>query len=85
MLISVLYVGGWALRALRKEETRDVGVVAIFLVFNILYVSFIGNALIVGENARLRFLIDPFLVVGLGFLLKRFFTYLKGSGTLQGT
>jgi len=85
LLISVLFVGGWALRALRKEETRDLGVVALFLVFNVLYVAFVGNALIVGENARLRFLIDPFLVVGLGFLLKRFFTYLKGSETLPGT
>ncbi len=42
----------------------------LFVWFNILYVTLVGNSLEVGENNRFRFIIDPLYVVLLALFLK---------------
>ncbi|MCA9418261.1 MAG: hypothetical protein KC917_18450 [Candidatus Omnitrophica bacterium] len=52
-----------------NETERRKGVLLCFLVFNILYISLIGNALEYGENNRFGFLVQPLVLILFGFLL----------------
>jgi hypothetical protein len=42
-----------------------------FIWLNVMYVSFVGNALEIGENQRFRFVVQPLLIVILAVLLTR--------------
>ena len=84
--ISPLHVGWWivaafllgvvgTLRYLWKNPGRmrqPGGLLLLFMLFNILYVSVIGNSLDIGENNRFRYVIDAFLLLLTFHTLDRF-------------
>jgi hypothetical protein len=45
------------------EMRQPGGLLLLFMLFNILYVSFVGNSLDIGENNRFRYVIDAFLLL----------------------
>ncbi len=70
---SLVYGGQMLFRPAEKEKADPVARgVLIFLWFNIVYVSLVGNLFEYGENNRFRFMIDPFLLVFAGLMLERF-------------
>ncbi len=82
--MSVEYVGWWIVAAFvavtvaglryvwnRRPDFDDPHVLVVsFMLFNVLFVSLIGNLMDIGENNRFRFVIDPFVVILLVFLLQ---------------
>ncbi|MBN2290410.1 MAG: hypothetical protein JXQ83_13830, partial [Candidatus Glassbacteria bacterium] len=59
---------------LRGSGTADpaAALTVAFLLFNILYVTLVGNLLELGENSRFRFMVDPCILVILALFLRRF-------------
>lgn len=43
----------------------------LYIIFNIFYVTLIGNFFEIGENNRFRFMIDPFYMILLGLLISK--------------
>ena len=75
--MSPLYVGWWIVlsfilgvlgntgRFLKSPKglfTAD-GLVALFMLLTVIYLTFIGNFMDIGENNRFRFVIDPFILL----------------------
>ncbi|MBM3125639.1 MAG: hypothetical protein FJZ87_11320 [Chloroflexi bacterium] len=81
---SILHVGWWILAGFlgtvvfgvrylwihRMDLSSAVPALVVFMMFNILYVTLIGNTMDIGENNRFRFSIDPYLMVLPVFLAK---------------
>jgi hypothetical protein len=63
----LLSINGRRMLGLKREELIIIG----YIMFNIIYVTIVGNLLDVGENMRFRFLVLPFTYVLLGLWLKR--------------
>jgi hypothetical protein len=52
-------------------------VVIVFITVNLLYVTLIANVMEMGENNRIRFMMDPFLVVMLALMVKDILRYFR--------
>jgi hypothetical protein len=53
----------------RGNLAEPANVLILFMTYNIIYVTLIGNVMDIGENNRFRYTIDPFLLILLVFLL----------------
>jgi hypothetical protein len=73
--IAVIIYGFLLLRqAFRgKRMSFPYALTLLFIWFNLLYVTIVGNAFELGENNRFRFIVDPLFLVLLGLALKRRF------------
>jgi hypothetical protein len=60
-------------RELRAGGITPATLVLAYMVYTILFVTFLGNMVEVGENNRFRLLIDPFYLAILGLVLTRLF------------
>lgn len=69
-VIAVSYGIHLILHTLKKKPINIPFVLTIlFLVINVVYVTFVSNLLEVGENQRFRFNIDPFLLILFGLFI----------------
>ena len=81
--LPVIWMFGVATVAVKYVKERRLGsreVVVFFLVFTILYVTIVSNALEFSENQRFRFVIDPFNVVLVGLAIQWAFNFIRGEG-----
>jgi hypothetical protein len=62
---SVVFI--WRnLRRLAEAENM----LALFMAYNIFFVTVVGNLMDIGENNRFRFTVDPFILILLVFFLR---------------
>lgn len=54
----------------RRRLAEPQNLLVLFLLYNILFVTLVGNTLDIGENNRFRYVIDPFLLLFPVFLLR---------------
>ncbi len=52
------------------QLTEPANLLVLFMAFNILFVTVVGNLMDIGENNRFRYVIDPFLLILFVFFLK---------------
>ncbi len=81
--MSAKYVGWWIVAGFfivtagghislwksRGNSTKPENVLILFITYNILYITLIGNTMDIGENNRFRFTVDPFLSILFVFFL----------------
>jgi len=67
-----------------RRPDRVRGMVTGFLVFNVLWVLVVGNALELGENNRFRFAVDPLCLALLGRLIDERVRLWRSSGAQRG-
>ena len=81
---SMLHVGWWILAGFlatvvlgtrylwihRSDFSSPLPALVLFMMFNILYVTLVGNTMDIGENNRFRFPVDPYLMILPVFLAK---------------
>ena len=69
--VALLYGIHLIIKAIKKKPfNMPFTVTILFMLFTIVYVSVVSNALEIGENERFRFNIDPFIVIITGLLLQ---------------
>jgi len=82
--MSAKYVGWWIVAGFlivtagsaallwknRGNLAEPENVLILFMAYNILFVTLVGNAMDIGENNRFRYTIDPFLSILLVFFLR---------------
>jgi hypothetical protein len=74
LLLGLPYLWFYGLRRIIKGRAgaashRTTIVTLLYIWLNITYVTVVGNCLEVGENNRFRFMLDPFYLAILGFLI----------------
>ena len=55
----------------RKQLAEPENLLLLFMLYDVLLVTFVGNLMDIGENNRFRFVIDPYLLFLLIFVVKR--------------
>jgi len=84
--MSAKYVGWWIVAGYfivtagsliflwknRGNLAAPENVLILFMIYNILYITLIGNTMDIGENNRFRFTLDPFLSILFVFFLLNF-------------
>jgi hypothetical protein len=68
--VTVIVCGVARLWQDRAQLAKPPNGLMLFMLFNILFVSAVGNLMDIGENNRFRFVIDPFLLVLFIFFLR---------------
>jgi len=53
----------------RGNSAEPENVLILFMTYNILYITLIGNTMGIGENNRFRFTVDPFIPILFVFFL----------------
>jgi len=73
ILIFLFGMTGMAICALKcsSRDSEKMRILAFFILYNILWIFFLGNLLEIGENERFRFIIWPLLLVGIAGLLRK--------------
>ncbi len=54
----------------RDQLGEPENILVLFMIYNILFVSIVGNLMDIGENNRFRYVIDPFLMILFVFFLR---------------
>ena len=54
----------------RDQLGQPENILVLFMIYNILFVSIVGNLMDIGENNRFRYVIDPFLMILFVFFLR---------------
>jgi len=55
----------------RNQLTEPENLLVLFMIYNIFFVSLVGNLMDIGENNRFRFTIDPFILILVVFFSKK--------------
>jgi hypothetical protein len=72
-LLAAVFGLVFSLRGLRPGRDRARGMALLYVWFNLVYVAVVTNALERRESNRIRFMIDPFLLVIVAVVLDRLF------------
>ncbi|NTW08883.1 MAG: hypothetical protein HGA28_04870 [Anaerolineaceae bacterium] len=68
---ATAFVGGFGFLWTRRGQITEPGnMLILFMLYNILFVSLVGNLMDLGENNRIRYAIDPFVWILYVFLIR---------------
>lgn len=66
----------------RERLVEPENMLILFMVYNIFFVTLVGNSMDIGENNRFRFTVDPFILILLVFFLRNIISR-ANSGKLE--
>jgi hypothetical protein len=77
--LTAIIGGIYFLRANRARLGEPVNLLALFMLYNILFVTIIGVTLEIGENNRFRFTVDPLILLLFVFTIQNIITLIQGA------